>query len=1080
MPTPIQNMATIMRANLARKREMFADDEDEDGAVWRTFPAEGTDSKGKKVGGSPHKIRQSDGMILDRKPDGSPGVLYGKTTAQLKVKKAFHAESLKREEKLTQAQRIDKKAGGGKHSKAAQRAMGELMTDEEKGFDPNVDDTPDFARPKALPEAIAPPPKEEEMVAPTLEQAKEYPVGDVRVTTYTNDWPLSVDEKKGTKLTTRSVGDKKAVVLMQTQWGKTRYSFDGGKTWGSTTEDALKQVNPEDLAFKNSISKSGAGNKEPEPIPEPVKPIEALSQRMKANLSDGLQAAVKLGSPYHPASAGPLPKLPGAFEMDPDTFHHKINQAAGRNVSKSEAEYEQAGIVGDAIMDGEIVPDHIRAHFGHPRADDEGAGRQVPMPTDEQVAEANKNQAEIDKAKMPPSASPEVIEPKGENPAPPPKDAIPNPVTGEPEPPAAKGTPAAASQEEAKKTEPMPDTPREVAADTTKRMMDTDYAFARPSAVGNVGADLANSARHKRNAWRGLADAEENGTAAALVTRENLLKNEPHNLVVSAENDPHVALGMHYALKAFPPAPGYGSKRKGDDATQKKDRQQFLDTYREYKAEAERLANTEKNPFEALRKLQTWTGNKIKSLRGATSNDIIGQNTAPDRYNNTANALIGTTNALLGRNKTSVIGKLNDFAKASVEKYGVDLSNTAKIAMMTGAEKDVIRGKLAQITRHAQDIIEGTPIGESFGVESSGKKRTQINPADLYIGKPERKGGRDISAITSNPNAATRHLVDNFGMSGVQWGQSMTDDERAHHARHTVEALTDLADVLGFRPQDLSMGGKLGLAMGARGKGSASAHYEPGDPDAKPTPLPRAINLTRAKGVGTLAHEWGHAFDHDLAGGGLSSDDKGRRSAMMLSDDVHPESMVQAKEGDKRHPHYPRYKVDDQGKVVKEDKRKDPIWAAMHNVRKSWDESGYKKRLRDAVREAYKTGLLWKNPDYWHSGREMFARAFERYVQHKLAEKGQSNTYLSGMVKHGSDPKDEMGVIAGLWPSDEETARMAPAFDALMAAHRKKKYGSEDPVQFSSEDVLQMAAEMEFDLPIVRMKSLMRRNLQLA
>jgi hypothetical protein len=73
--------------------------------------------------------------------------------------------------------------------------------------------------------------------------------------------------------------------------------------------------------------------------------------------------------------------------------------------------------------------------------------------------------------------------------------------------------------------------------------------------------------------------------------------------------------------------------------------------------------------------------------------------------------------------------------------------------------------------------------------------------------------------------------------------------------------LHDLADTLGIPAETLSLGGQLGLAFGARGKGRAAAHYEPGK---------LVINLTKLSGAGTLAHEWGHALDHYF--GQLDSD----------------------------------------------------------------------------------------------------------------------------------------------------------------------------------------------------------------
>jgi hypothetical protein len=74
------------------------------------------------------------------------------------------------------------------------------------------------------------------------------------------------------------------------------------------------------------------------------------------------------------------------------------------------------------------------------------------------------------------------------------------------------------------------DTPRDVA----KRVTDENaknYAFARESSVSNMGEDLLGSARHTRNLWRGLEQAEQDGTAAEMVSRENLMKVEPHRLL---------------------------------------------------------------------------------------------------------------------------------------------------------------------------------------------------------------------------------------------------------------------------------------------------------------------------------------------------------------------------------------------------------------------------------------------------------------------------------------------------------------------------------------------------------------------
>lgn len=80
----------------------------------------------------------------------------------------------------------------------------------------------------------------------------------------------------------------------------------------------------------------------------------------------------------------------------------------------------------------------------------------------------------------------------------------------------------------------------------------------------------------------------------------------------------------------------------------------------------------------------------------------------------------------------------------------------------------------------------------------------------------------------------------------------MNEKNRQESLNHAYDALMDLATVLNIPPKAISLNGTLGIAFGARGKGSAAAHYE-GDKVV--------INLTKLSGAGSLAHEWGHALD---------------------------------------------------------------------------------------------------------------------------------------------------------------------------------------------------------------------------
>src|SRR5690606_29884440 len=99
-----------------------------------------------------------------------------------------------------------------------------------------------------------------------------------------------------------------------------------------------------------------------------------------------------------------------------------------------------------------------------------------------------------------------------------------------------------------------------------------------------------------------------------------------------------------------------------------------------------------------------------------------------------------------------------------------------------------------------------------------------------------------------------------FGFRGVQFGnwvaQGAGKKDRQGMLNEAYDALHDLAEIIGVPTRAISLDGTLGLAFGARGKGWASAHFEPNT---------LVINLTKTRGAGSLAHEWFHALDNYFA-----------------------------------------------------------------------------------------------------------------------------------------------------------------------------------------------------------------------
>jgi hypothetical protein len=247
---------------------------------------------------------------------------------------------------------------------------------------------------------------------------------------------------------------------------------------------------------------------------------------------------------------------------------------------------------------------------------------------------------------------------------------------------------------------------------------------------------------------------------------------------------------------------------------------------------------------------------------------------------------------------------------------------------------------MARAVETGTKILEGATVGSAFGKEGGGKKR--FSAADLYVAGERRVGGRSVGSTTQ---AATDTIVNKLGFRGLQYGNSVTDDERRHHVQKAAEAMVDLADMTGLPDRAVGLNGTLGLAIGARGRGGAMAHFEP---DLK------VINLTRKNGVGTFAHEWAHALDNYAAGGtGFVSQNRGT-----------PE-----------------------------------LIESMNQVQWSMIKSGFADQVQVAVR-SMKKGGLGISADYWTSREEMFARAFEAHVQLKLDKAKRVNTYLTQPTGH--------------------------------------------------------------------------------
>ncbi|MDD5016458.1 MAG: LPD5 domain-containing protein, partial [Atribacterota bacterium] len=208
------------------------------------------------------------------------------------------------------------------------------------------------------------------------------------------------------------------------------------------------------------------------------------------------------------------------------------------------------------------------------------------------------------------------------------------------------------------------------------------------------------------------------------------------------------------------------------------------------------------------------------------------------------------------------------------------------------------------------------------------------------IGKDHRDG-KDVTP---------EMFTEGFGFRGVEFGNWVNNRERQDNLNRAYDALMDLSLILNIPSKAISLNSELGLAFGARGIGgehAPSAHYEP---------MKVVINLTRKNGPGTLAHEWWHALDNYF------SRKRGQKDKYISEK---PESL-------------------------KEDITRKEILDAYKKINDVIDQTGLQKRSSELDKRRTK--------DYWGTGIEMTARAFENYVIEKLAQTDSINDYLANIV----------------------------------------------------------------------------------
>ena len=316
-------------------------------------------------------------------------------------------------------------------------------------------------------------------------------------------------------------------------------------------------------------------------------------------------------------------------------------------------------------------------------------------------------------------------------------------------------------------------------------------------------------------------------------------------------------------------------------------------------------------------------------------------------------------------------------------------------------------------------IMEGKSVNAVLGQKKERKKG--LEASDFYDTDVMTRKGPPSKYRDAHKAEKALSKGGVFKIRGLQYGNSMPDGERAHHLRSVADSFDDLSFVTGLPAKMVGYNGKLGMALGARGHGSALAHYEaynPRNPEAS-----NVINLTRANGAGSLAHEWGHFFDFEV---GRAEVKEGLATANnMWGSSPMSERYLRGTEG---------------GKTTE----------AMTDLRLSEGWKQFTERLNGVLNKKY-PGMSDKKRQYWQCHKEVFARCFERHVQRKLERSGRENTYLVALRKSEAGPDS-------LWPTDEEIDKMSGHFQAIFDNFKETGLMEKMLRWWDEEDRLQKAA----------------------
>lgn len=350
---------------------------------------------------------------------------------------------------------------------------------------------------------------------------------------------------------------------------------------------------------------------------------------------------------------------------------------------------------------------------------------------------------------------------------------------------------------------------------------------------------------------------------------------------------------------------------------------------------------------------------------------------------------------------------------------------TREVFIAKSGDRETRRLATFKTTAEARDYINNSH-NSLVAAWDAVKNRDNVTKADMRRDLNEVRTGRDYR---NGADITPDQLLETFGFRGVEFGnwvsQGSGNADRQGMLNQAYDAFMDLAGVIGVPPKALSLEGRLGIGFGSRGRGRASAHFEPDT---------IVINLTKTKGAGSLAHEWFHAADNYFAGKRQERAYGASREASYIT--YRPEPMMV----NTRYPSQKltRAKLD----IYQANHPNAPLYAEENWTTDPAHPNGVRPQVEKAFAELVET--LDRSPmakraavldsgtsdGYWSRIIERGARSFETYVIAKLADQGYRNDYLANVrsLEEFSRNQDRYPYL-----TPDEQGPVSEAFDKLFA-----------------------------------------------